>query len=134
MINLKKLLTKILSLIKAVSVDYIVDEGKSGNWYYRKWNSGRCEQWLHENPGSYTVSTQRGNMYSGADITRTFPVAFTNIHTFHGSVELQTTNYVTLLQITGFSNTNLTFRIVAGSSVSANTNYWLQIYAQGTWK
>lgn len=25
--------------------DYVVEEGKSGNWNYTKWNSGRCELW-----------------------------------------------------------------------------------------
>lgn len=25
--------------------DYVIDHGTSGNWYYRKWNSGRIEAW-----------------------------------------------------------------------------------------
>lgn len=25
--------------------DYVIDEGTSGNWYYRKWNSGKAELW-----------------------------------------------------------------------------------------
>lgn len=31
--------------------DYIVEQGKGGNWYYRKWNSGIVELW-----GSFTQS------------------------------------------------------------------------------
>lgn len=23
--------------------DYVIEQGKSGEWWYRKWNSGRCE-------------------------------------------------------------------------------------------
>ena len=31
--------------IKALSVDYIVEQGTSGIWTYRKWNSGIAECW-----------------------------------------------------------------------------------------
>lgn len=42
MLDLKALLTKILDALKA---DYIVEQGTSGNWTYRKWNSGIAECW-----------------------------------------------------------------------------------------
>lgn len=29
--------------LDALGVDYIVEEGTSGEWWYRKWNSGRAE-------------------------------------------------------------------------------------------
>ena len=29
----------------SVSHDYIVDQGRSGIWFYRKWNSGLAEFW-----------------------------------------------------------------------------------------
>ena len=25
--------------------DYVVEQGESGYWFYRKWNSGLCEMW-----------------------------------------------------------------------------------------
>lgn len=42
MLDLKALLTKILDALK---VDYVVAEGTSGSWTYRKWNSGKFEAW-----------------------------------------------------------------------------------------
>lgn len=42
MLNVKALLTKILD---AVKVDYIVEQGTSSIWTYRKWNSGIAECW-----------------------------------------------------------------------------------------
>lgn len=27
-------------------VDYVVEQGKSGSWYYRKWNNGTAECWM----------------------------------------------------------------------------------------
>ena len=34
------------------TADYIVEQGKGGNWYYRKWNSGVVELW-----GSFTQTS-----------------------------------------------------------------------------
>lgn len=42
MLDLKALLTKILDALKA---DYIVEQGISGIWTYRKWSSGIAECW-----------------------------------------------------------------------------------------
>lgn len=64
MLDLKALLSKILDALK---VDYIIEEGASGNGYYRKWNSGILEQW-----GQVTTSASSGNVSVGI----TFPVAF----------------------------------------------------------
>ena len=45
------------SIIKAQSIDYIVDQGTSGNWKYRKWNSGRVEAWGYKNFSSIPVTS-----------------------------------------------------------------------------
>lgn len=50
MLNVKKTLTKILDALKA---DYVVEQGTSGIWTYRKWNSGVAECWGVE---SVTIS------------------------------------------------------------------------------
>ena len=42
MISLKATLE---AITKALSVDYIVEQGTSGIWTYRKWNSGISECW-----------------------------------------------------------------------------------------
>ena len=42
MISLKNTLK---AITKALSVDYIVEQGTSGIWTYRKWNSGIAECW-----------------------------------------------------------------------------------------
>jgi len=49
MLDVKALLAKILDALKT---DYIVEEGTSGIWTYRKWNSGIAECW-----GYKTIST-----------------------------------------------------------------------------
>lgn len=58
--------------------DYVVEMGDSGNWYYRKWLSGKIELWLKE---TFTVQirTTSGQMYKSAD--RTMPALPTNLGT-----------------------------------------------------
>lgn len=116
------------------AADYVVEQGTSGNWTYVKWNSGKCEQWYYGNPGSYSCTTARGNWYSGGDLTYTYPIPFISTPTINGSVSIGTSAYVVLFQFNGFNNTSCQGRIVAGSSISANSNYWVFIHAVGMWK
>lgn len=52
--------------------DYVIEEGTSGNWKYRKWNSGRVEMW-----GSYSFSAKQGTSWAAGlyytDETISFP-------------------------------------------------------------
>lgn len=59
-------LTNILNeVLPNASVDYIVEQGTSGGWTYRKWNSGKAECWKRTDTVSYTMtSTVSGNGYS----------------------------------------------------------------------
>ena len=43
------------------AVDYVVEQGTSGNWYYRKWNSGYMEATLRmSNPTIGSATTLNG--------------------------------------------------------------------------
>lgn len=52
--------------------DYVIEEGTSGNWKYRKWNSGKVEMW-----GSYAFSAKQGASWAAGlyftDETISFP-------------------------------------------------------------
>ena len=59
-LNTKKL------LINNKEVDYIVEQGTSNGWAYRKWNSGIAECWLESNlsiTGSTPVAYMNGSAY-----------------------------------------------------------------------
>lgn len=58
--------------------DYVVEQGKSGNTYYRKWNSGIMEQWYAVTTSNQAINNPYGSIYYGQH-TWTFPVAFTDI-------------------------------------------------------
>ena len=65
-------------------VDYIVSEGRSGNTYYRKWNSGIMEQWYQVNTTGQAINSAYGSMYIGTH-RWSFPVAFTDLDVVHCS-------------------------------------------------
>ena len=64
MISLKATLKAITTSIKALSVDYIVEQGTSGIWTYRKWNSGIAECWGTKTL-TFSITSSWGNAYDG---------------------------------------------------------------------
>ena len=132
MLNMKKLLTKILNSIK---VDYIVEEGSKGTYgYYRKWNSGKAEYWYHYNvtgvttavwvaPIYYLDSTSFGNIWSGIFNRAPFSVTASS-------------NFSQFISIVPYSYSETGILSLRFLSVGAKTNYTvpISIYAYGTWK
>lgn len=56
------------------NIDYIVEQGTSGIWTYRKWNSGIAECWGMEENITVNVTTAWGsNLYYGYIYGRDFP-------------------------------------------------------------
>lgn len=108
--------------------------GTNGNWTYRKGKDGTLECWYEGNPGSYTINTARGSMYSGGYISFTFPVQFYGTPTITVGAALTTDNYVVSAQMSEVANSGLKVRIVSGSSISSNSGYTIHIHAIGKWQ
>lgn len=48
--------------------DYVVEQGTSGIWTYRKWASGLAECWARKEISSVAVTSAWGGLYESADI------------------------------------------------------------------
>ena len=60
------------------TADYVVSQGTSGDWNYRKWNSGACELWgLHSI--TPTESTESGNGYYSEILSINLPFKVANM-------------------------------------------------------
>lgn len=98
------------------SADYVIEQGSSGIWTYRKWNSGIIECW-GRNTLNVTINMANGNIYTTSNYNLSLPsVNFSNLIHYEMSVGNMT------CWITGVTvgNNSLTYRIASGSSTSAN--------------
>ena len=57
--------------IDKLGLDYITDQGVSGNWTYRKWKSGFAECWARHD---FAATTASGHLQSGVR----FPFSFSS--------------------------------------------------------
>lgn len=111
--------TDLLNILNAVlpsfTADYIVEQGTSGIWTYRKWNSGIAECW-----GRISIS--------GLTTNTSLPFTFANT-----SYETQ----VTLINNTN-NATNVTAIVSYADSVSIGVNTvpsgGARLYIIGKWK
>ena len=75
MISLKNTLE---AITKALSVDYIVEQGTSGIWTYRKWNSGIAECWGTFSFTATSTGTWGQQYYLGGKSTK-YPFTFSAV-------------------------------------------------------
>ena len=114
--------------------DYIVAQGKSGDWTYRKWNSGIAECW-YTTTGTINVATTWGSMYYGSySSVPNFPVTFTAVPVVQATAYAHNGNAWAGNNLTTLTSSNcgsiLFYSATSQSSISIRIN----IYAIGTWK
>lgn len=71
MLNVKKLLVKILTTIR--DQDVIISQTTSGIWTYRKWKSGIIECWGEQSWTNVACTTSAGGGYRSGDVTVALP-------------------------------------------------------------
>lgn len=113
--------------------DYVVEQGISGIWTYRKWNSGIAECWGRYS-ASTAISTAWGSIYYGGVSLPNYPFSFTALPSRHATLDTpgglawivpNSTN-------TTVSNPGGMFVFSAGSNASVGCN--ISVYAIGRWK
>lgn len=114
--------------------DYVVEQGTSGNWTYRKWDSGTLEQWYESGDTTYAITTARGNLYTGNWLSSTYPIEFVGYPRSSASVSLGTTAYAVFAQVDNRFTDTAWIRGVCGSSIASSSGYHFSIYAIGRWK
>lgn len=111
------------------AVDYVVEQGTSGNWTYRKWNSGRYEL-MRRTSDSFAITNQLGQTYYGNksfDISGLGILSFTNVQ-----VTGEASGVYFGTKIEGLSASSLQLSARASSSTTVTILH--NIYIVGTWK
>ena len=114
-----------------IVADYVVEQGKSGEWTIRKWNSGTCECWRRIS-GTITNSGTWNNfkLFSGsADWPSGFFIENPNVQyqTYIGS------GYACPAR-GGLSTTTKFIWNALGTDGDSNVGYIVDVYAFGRWK
>ena len=129
MLDLKAWIDKVTNALKA---DYVVEQGTSGIWTYRKWNSGVAECW-GKTTGNWSVNTSSA-AYGGYRSTNisipTFPFTFTANPTLVVMCNTASGSWVNNAVST---TTGGSFYFSAGSSMAA-ANRTVSFHAIGKWK
>ena len=127
MLDVKALLTKMLNAIK---VDYIVKQGTSGSWTYRKWNSGVAECWTHTTSGTFAPTGTSGGI-SYRTLSLSFPSGLFNVApSAHCDTKWGTG--ISWASARTVSAATLEFVVCKLNSSSETADFYH--YANGTWK
>ena len=123
-----KLLT---SILKAIKVDYVVEQGTSGNWTYRKWNSGKAECFGKGTASStFTFSAYGG--YRGSAITLTLPTGvFLDVVSINISLNTANTGFAL---ISAYDNSKIVYYPYNRTNLSSQSSFSWFANIIGRWK
>ncbi len=114
--------------------DYIVSQGTSGVWEYRKWASGFAECWGYPTV-AVAVTDQQNSLYtSGAITLPTYPFTFITVPTSFCDIRQNKTSMLWAGLRSNQSSTSPGIHRVKCTTSIAEFNAVFQIYAVGQWK
>lgn len=122
-----------------VPLDYIVQQGTSGIWTYRLWNSGIAECWGRKSV-STTITTAWGSLFSSGALAGSnveLPFTFKEVPCI--TVALTNNGAGVFLMAAGSwappsTTTTGAFELVRGTSSTTSNSYGLNYQVKGRWK
>ena len=116
--------------------DYVVEQGTTGIWTYRKWNSGIAECWGTSEVSNLAITTTWGNLKYGTLSAISFPSSFFNAVPNLTIFLRSTSGRVWATQTTNMSSstTGTIYAIAPESYTAGSTTIYVVMTAIGTWK
>ena len=106
----------------------IVEEGTTGNWYYRKWSNGTAECWRRYSASSATFSAA-GNIFY-RNFTITLPSSlFVSVPCIIATPGMSNVGGASISSVT---KTSFVMSVISSSSTARAVD--LHTYAIGLWK
>lgn len=118
-----------------LAADYIVEQGVSGIWTYRKWSSGVSECWGDKICGDIDVTSAWGALFEGSNMGGiAYPSGlFVSRPAFFPSA--QTTKYgICGIEIDGGDKTTTPNLYLLRATAQTVQGVYLSLYAKGRWK
>ena len=116
--------------------DFIVAQGTSGIWRYRKWNSGVSECWALQ-AKSFTMTSGYGTDQYYTTGSETFPSGLFKSNTqpiVTATRQGQDTSGLVTISVYGVTNTTMTYYVFNSGVVYSPANIGIAIHAYGVWK
>lgn len=115
--------------------DYVLEQGTSGIWTYRKWASGVAECWGGKNCGDIAITSAWGALFEGSKMDGiAYPSGlFVSQPVFFPSA--QTTRYaIGGIEIDGGDKTTTPNLYLLRATAQTVQGVYLSLYAKGRWK
>ena len=110
--------------------DYIVEQGTSGIWTYKKWNGGIVEVWAKVST-TQAIATALGNVYRAPNaVTTNFPFTITEPKVYLASQS----GVVNGAYISELSNTSFSWYPIKYGKDSTSRVRTIAAYVNGKWK
>lgn len=125
-----------LSINNALVYDFVVSQGTSGSWNYRKWNSGVAECWITITHTT-AISTAFGNVYEANDYCYPLAYPFSFISRPREIAMAHSDTRAAWLYNEVGSNTasaSGTYGLIRPTSISSSLTFYIDIYAIGKWR
>lgn len=118
----------------AYAVDYVIDQGTTGAWTYRKWESGKIEIHGHYSQGSTNCDRAYGSVYISQMLAVALPSIDFTIKAVSINVDLLGgIGGVCIANNNDYSGSGINYFIWHATSRS-NFSPVLDVYITGTWK
>ena len=117
--------------------DYVVAQGTSGIWTYRKWNSGIGECWGFTSDKTVALTKAWGSVYVNADSTpignaTAYPFVFASNPVVSASPKQSSYNWWLYISSAGNTTTSPSYQAARGASGSITGGVYL--YVIGRWE
>lgn len=118
--------------INDVEMDYIVEQGETDGWFYRKWNDGFAECWkVYYGTSIDSAKNNYSGFYYSETISVPFPFTFTNLPTV--TVDGGSVNYMNFVRVFGKYSDKASFTVISMMN-AGNIDVTVDIKAIGRWK
>ena len=110
--------------------DYVIEEGTSSSWQYRKWNNGNYECWTTFTPTQKTGTSYNGMYYATYTVNAAFPITFLDTPEVIASCRSATMGFLGDITVTASQITRYDMYRAGGGNVGSA----LSVFVIGRWK
>lgn len=124
----------VFNTLDALGLDYIVEQGTSGEWWYRKWKSGRAECGIdNKNLGDQEVIAWNWLWTSHFVSISNWPVTFLDSPGFHVGLNYTGDNRGDVWTTSEWTDSGLRVVFTTSSNATIKSPH-ISIYMHGRWK